>query len=334
MATTDVDKPSMFITERRDIAMSVELREGTVLDFSLKSDPWVKVVWARFTKNRAAKVSFNVFVFFTLIAVFWPILVALNPEGVQSFYHGNYGGGSNAYPNLRYPFGTDVIGRDLLSMMIAGSQTAMLVGIGSTVILMVIGVPLGLFAGYYGGKTEEIIMRFTDFFLALPTLIISILAIRVITQNFSQLLTLIHGFVPLVILLVIGLLYWGGTTRLVSATTKQTIELEYVAAAKCLGASNRRIIFKHILPNILAPLIVIGTLSVGSGITFEAAITYLGLGRPTDVSWGNMINNSRQYILLHPQLALIPGLTIFAIVLAINLMGDTLRDALDPRLRE
>ena len=168
-------------------------------------------------------------------------------------------------------------------------------------------------------------MRFTDFFLALPTLIISILAIRVITQNFSQLLTLIHGFVPLVILLVIGLLYWGGTTRLVSATTKQTIELEYVSAAKCLGASN---------PNILAPLIVIGTLSVGSGITFEAAITYLGLGRPTDVSWGNMINNSRQYILLHPQLALIPGLTIFAIVLAINLMGDTLRDALDPRLRE
>jgi ABC-type dipeptide/oligopeptide/nickel transport system permease subunit len=324
MAVRDVSKI--------DIVSSVELREGTTLDLTVKSDPWYKDVWARLNENRPAMYSLYYITFMLFLTVFYAALMPLNPFSTDPLFAVELGGGAQAYPNLRHPFGTDYIGRDVLSQLIAGSRTSMLVGIGSTVLFLLIGVPLGLTAGYYGGRVEEIIMRFADFIIALPFIIIIILAVKFLFTTqiafFSDIPTVF------IILIIIGVFGWAGTTRLVNASTKQVLNLEYIAAARTLGASNRRIIWIHIFPNILAPIIVIATLGVAFGILVEAGVTFLGFGDPTkDISWGTIIFNGVPFLNLHSQLALIPGFAVFFIAIAINLFGDAIRDALDPRLK-
>ncbi|MHA1259184.1 MAG: ABC transporter permease [Candidatus Heimdallarchaeaceae archaeon] len=202
----------------------------------------------------------------------------------------------------------------------------------SSFLSVVIGVALGALAGYYRGWTEEIIMRITDMFLALPFLVIAILAVSFIRRGRLVFLRQIPQ--SIVIIIVLGVFGWAGLCRLVTANTKQIYRLDYVNAARVLGASNRRIIMVHILPNILAPIIVIGTLAIAGGILSEAGLTFLGLGSPTTISWGQMVNEAQTVLKTNPELALLPGFAIFFVVLAFNLLGDALRDALDPRLRE
>ena len=316
----------------RDIIQSIEIREGTTLDLSLQSEKWYQSVWMRLKENKFAMYSFYYTIFVVVIALIFPLLIPGNPTDTAGAYTASYGGSANAYPTLRHPFGTDNIGRDILTLVIAGTYNSMIVGIFSTVLFLSIGLPLGLIAGFYGGRIAEFILRLADFFLAIPFLLVAILGIQLVTKY--------GGFlsqfpVPVIIFIVIGLFGWAGTTRLVYSTTLQVLTEEYISAARTIGLSDKRIITKHILPNILAPVIVIGTLGIAAGILSEAGLTFLGFGDIlSDVSWGTIISIGVPNIVLHANQVIIPGFAVFLIAIAVNLLGDALRDALDPRLKK
>jgi peptide/nickel transport system permease protein/oligopeptide transport system permease protein len=304
-------------------------KDGTLRERS--PSQWT-LVWRRYKKNRIAVLSGAIVILVTIIAIIYPILMPFSPVGTVPLFDAWNGGGSLSNPNLKYPGGTDILGRDEFSRILAGSEVSLTVGLFSSFLSAIIGVALGALAGYYRGWTEEIIMRLTDMFLALPFLVIAILAVSFIRRGRLAFLRQIPQSV--VIIIVLGVFGWAGLCRLVNANTKQIYNLDYVNAARVLGASNRRIILVHILPNILAPIIVIVTLGIAGGILSEAGLTFLGLGSPTTISWGQMVNEAQTNLKTNPELALLPGFAIFFVVLAFNLLGDALRDALDPRLRE
>ncbi len=267
-----------------------------------------------------------------LLAIFYPLLIQFGPVANAPGKDSKFGGGVNAHPTLKYPGGVDQQGFDIFSRLLAGSEVSILVGIFATLISMALGIAVGLIAGYFQGKVEEILMRIVDLFLAVPSLLIAIVLVSIITQGKSDIL---QGMPTVwVITFVIGFFGWAGLARLVTANVKQVSSLEYVSAVRIMGASNVRILLVHIFPNVLAPIIVVGALFVAGAILSEAGLSFLGIGDPNTVSWGVMVSLSRQTMTTNPEQALIPGFAIFFLVLAINLFGDALRDALDPKLKE
>lgn len=289
----------------------------------------------RLKKSNASMLSLYYVIFNILLAMFYPIIIPFNPVRPLAGYESELGGGRSAEPNLRYVLGTTTIGRDVFSGLLAGAETSILVGFIATIMSMSIGVVIGLVAGFYGGVTEEIFMRITDMFLSLPGLLIALTLIYVIKNSDSEFWRQLPPV--LIIIFVLGVFGWAGTARLVTATVKQTTEMDYVKAARVLGAGRGRIMFVHILPNVLAPIIVVATLAVSGNILSEAGLTFLGIGDISKtISWGVMVSRAQQSgeFLQHPLLVFLPGFSIFFIVLAINILGDGLRDALDPRLKD
>ena len=219
-------------------------------------------------------------------------------------------------------FGTDYLGRDILSAMMAGGQVSMAIGLAAAVISLIIGVTVGAFAGYYGGWIEEALMRFTEFFQVLPTLL------------FSMVIVALFGASLLTVTLAIGVVSWTAVARVTRGEFLRIREMEYVAAARSGSARDGYLIFRVILPNALPPIIVQANLMVGSAILFEAALSFLGLSDPNVMSWGQVIGSNRPYILDAGFAVAIPGMAIFLTVLAISLIGDGLNDALNPKLRQ
>lgn len=218
--------------------------------------------------------------------------------------------------------GSDYLGRDVLTTLIYGGRATLLVGAVAALLSVAIGITLGAFAGYYGGKVDAALMRLTEFFQVLPALLF---AMVVVTLFSPSLVT---------VTLAIGIVSWTGTARLTRAEFLKFRSLEFVRAERAIGASNARIIWKVILPNALPPLVVSATLAVGAAILFEAGLSFLGLGDPNQMSWGLMIGSSRQYVLSCWWAVAFPGAAIFVTVLAVSLIGDGLNDALNPKLRE
>ncbi len=218
--------------------------------------------------------------------------------------------------------GTDYLGRDILAAMMAGGQVSMAIGLAAAVISVVIGVSVGAFAGYYGGVVEEALMRFTEFFQVLPTLL------------FSMVIVALFGASLLTVTLAIGVVSWTAVARVTRSEFLRIRELEYVSAARSGSARDGYLIFRVILPNALPPIIVQANLMVGSAILFEAALSFLGLSDPNIMSWGQVIGSNRPYILDAGFAVAIPGFAIFLTVLAISLIGDGLNDALNPKLRQ
>ncbi len=290
-------------------------------------------VWMRLKKNTYATVSLGYFLLNVLIAIFYPLYIPNNPVFQPAAKDRLSGGGNNSFPNLRYPFGTDPDGRNTFSNIMAGAETSMIVGFVATIVALLIGVTIGLIAGFYGGLVEELAMRLTDIFLAMPFLIIAITMVHVMLSSSNR---NIQRIPPVfIIVIALGIFGWAGTARLVTATVKQVADLDYVKAARVLGAGNNRIMVLHILPNVLAPIIVVATLAVGGNILSEAGITFLGIGSSsTTVSWGILVSIAQRELSENPYLLFISGSAIFFLVLAINILGDALRDALDPRLKE
>ncbi|MCY3410864.1 MAG: ABC transporter permease [Candidatus Heimdallarchaeota archaeon] len=292
-----------------------------------------KLVILRIKKNGVAVICFQWIVLMIVIAFFHPVLMGDGPSSLAPNLTRKFGGGANGSPSLRYPFGTQILGMDLFSRVLAGSETSILVGVMSTIISILIGVTLGLIAGYYQSHTEEIIMRITDFFLAIPFLILALVLIQLIRNSDNPFLASLSHVT--IITLVIGVFGWAGLTRLVTANTKQVSNMEYVQAARVIGVKDSSIIFNHIFPNILAPIVILAAIFIGGGILSEAGLAFLGFGDPINtISWGIDVNQSREKMGEHPEQALLPGFAIFLLVLSINLLGDALRDALDPRLRD
>ncbi len=277
-----------------------------------------KGLWGEFTasmaKNRLALLGLVVVLGLVLVAAFAPWLAPSDPNAINV----------NAIllpPSLEHPFGTDELGRDVFSRMIAGSRVSLEVGLVSAGLATLIGVILGALAGYYGGWVESGIMRFTDMMLCFPTFFLILAVIALLEPSIVN------------IMVVIGLTSWMGVARLVRAEFLTLKEREYVLAARSLGAGDLRIIFRHILPNAMAPVLVAATLGVAGAILTESGLSFLGLGvQPPEASWGNILNQGKANIEIAWWLSLFPGLAILVTVLGYNLLGEGIRDALDPRL--
>jgi peptide/nickel transport system permease protein len=225
-------------------------------------------------------------------------------------------------PSRQHILGTDSLGRDTLSRIIYGARTSMIIGLSAVFIAATIGVTLGLIAGYSGGIVYTVIMRFIDAFMAFPMIMLILVIAAVLGQ----------GLVNIVIALGIGMM--AGYARLVCGQVLSVRENEYIMAERAIGASSLRIMLMHILPNCLAPLIVMMTMMLGGAILAEASLSFLGIGiNPPTSAWGAMVNNGYRYLLSDPVLSFAPGVAIMLVVFAFNMVGDGLRDALDPRLR-
>ncbi|MCA9944687.1 MAG: ABC transporter permease [Anaerolineales bacterium] len=239
-------------------------------------------------------------------------------------------------PTAEHPFGTDTVGRDILIRTIYGGQISLLIGLTAVILETAIGVLVGAIAGYYGGKIDAFLMRFTEAALNIPQLFLLIVMAKFFGGSIPDVTELGRTFSGsvIVIILIIGLTSWMYLARIVRAEFLSVKENEFILAAKAIGTPNWEIIFKHILPNSIAPIVVSATLGVANAILSEAYISFLGLGvQPPTATWGNMLDGSYNYIESAPWLWIFPGLLIVLTVLSINFVGDGLRDALDPHSR-
>jgi ABC-type dipeptide/oligopeptide/nickel transport system permease subunit len=271
--------------------------------------------WNRFKRYRPA--------FAGLIFIGILVIVAVIPEVLAPYSATESPASRGVSPSLAHPFGADEIGRDLLSRMIFGARVALLVAFTATLISLAIGVTVGALAGYFGGWVDTILSRIVDAIMAIPLLVLIVALVAVLGPGLST------------TVLAIGLGIWAQYARVVRADVMSLRERDYVLAARTIGAGTGRIIFRHMVPNALAPVIVIATLSVGGVIILEAGLSFLGLGvQPPNPSWGGILSEGRGHMRNFPHIAIIPGIAITLTVLAFNLIGDGLRDALDPHQRE
>jgi len=237
-------------------------------------------------------------------------------------------------PSNEHPFGTDNVGRDILARTIYGGQISIIIGLLAVVVSIVLGVLIGAISGYYGGFIDSILMRFTEAMFNIPSLFLLIILAKILAGKVPTFTFLGRSFSGsvIVIICVIGLTSWMYLARIVRANFLSLKEQEFVTAAKCIGASNLSIIFAHILPNTLAPVIVSATLQVAGSIIAEAYVSFLGVGvQPPTATWGNMLDQAYHHLESEPWMWFFPGMFILLTVLAINFIGDGLRDALDPR---
>jgi len=231
-------------------------------------------------------------------------------------------------PSLEHPFGTDQLGRDVLTRCLYGGRVSLSVGFLVVIITLAVGIPVGATAGFFGGWIDNVLMRITDAALALPGLMVLILLSAIVREVE---LPFFQGNDVLTIALVIGVLSWMTVARLVRASFLTIKETEFITAANCLGVSSSRIMLRHILPNAVGPIIVEATLEMGYAIMEEAGLSFLGFGiMPPTPSWGNLLNSAWEHMVKHPWLAIFPGLMIFFTIISINYIGDGLRDAFDP----
>ncbi len=268
------------------------------------------------TRNWLAITGLIVICSVTLTAFFAPIIVRYDP-GRQDLSH------QFAAPNREYWFGTDYYGRDIYSRVIWGSRISLFVGVLAACFGIIIGVPLGLAAGFFGQRIDNIIMRIIDMLMAFPPLILAMAIVAALgTENLAN------------ITIAIGMALIPQFTRVARAETLSIKENDYIEAARSLGASSWRIILVHVLPNCLAPIIVMFTLFMANAIRVEASLSFLGLGvQPPTPTWGNIISDGRDYLHFAPWISTISGAAIMVTVFAFNIVGDALRDAWDPRLR-
>lgn len=277
--------------------------------------PLRKDVWRRFRRNRLAVVGL-VFILVLLVVALLAPVIATHPYSELS-------ADARKPPSGDHYFGTDRIGRDVFSRVVYGARISLKIGVLATSLSIAIGLVLGAVAGYVGGIVDTLVMRVTDMFLAIPYIVLAIAIATLFGRSENS------------IILVLGLTGWLAITRIVRASFLSLKQLEYVEAARALGFSNTRIMFRHILPNALQPIIVYGTISVGSVILSEAALSFLGVGpQPPTPAWGLMVSDAGGAALATgPHMLFFPGAAIFSTVLAFVFVGDGLRDALDPRLK-
>ena len=271
--------------------------------------------WKRFKYNKLAVLGGIVVICLVTFAILAPHITPYNPNSINVQH-------ILEPPTTSHPFGTDDLGRDILSRIIWGSRISLSVGFVAVGISTFIGVILGAITGYYGGWIDRIIMRFVDIMLSIPTFFLLLAVIAFLEPGISN------------IMIVIGLTSWMGVTRLVRAEFLSVKEREFTQSARAIGAGDMRIIFRHILPNAIAPVLVSAVLGVAGAILVESALSFLGIGvQPPTASWGNILTIGKDNIEIAWWLSVFPGLAILITVLAYNLLGEGIRDAIDPRMK-
>jgi peptide/nickel transport system permease protein len=293
------------------------LRREAARTISEGESQW-KGVYRRFMRNRVALTGMSLVMILYCIAILAPFLATHDPNAQENIVQTRY-----QAPGAQFVLGTDKFGRDVLSRIIYGSRISLSIGFVAVGLAITLGTFLGAIAGYFGGKLDWIIMRAVDVIIAFPRLFI--------------ILTLIAIYSPQIwlIIAVLGATSWMGVARLVRGQILSLKEQEFVQATRALGLPAARVIFRHVLPNTMSPVIVAATLMIGDVILTEAALSFLGLGvQPPTASWGNIVNQGRDNLLGAWWIATFPGLAIVLTVVSYNLLGDGLRDALDPRLKD
>jgi peptide/nickel transport system permease protein len=274
----------------------------------------------RLRRSTTAVVGAVIVLVLLVTAIFADVLAPMSPtvsDATQTF----------ATPNREHPFGTDQLGRDMFSRIIHGTRISLLVGVSSVLLALAVGVPFGMIAGYYGGRIDRSIMRVMDLILAFPIYLLAIILMVIFTPTAGLIGTMkVTGAIAIVRIPIYA--------RLVRGSVLSIKEKEFIEACRALGVRDPSILFRHVLPNCLAPIIVTTTLGIATSIIVEATLSFLGLGtQPPTPSWGWDLKANVAFIQANPWLALFPGLAIFVTVLGFNLFGDGLRDALDPRLK-
>lgn len=274
----------------------------------------LRLVIKRFCKNSLAVAGLLVILFFACIAILAPIISPYEPTKIDV-------NSVLSPPSINHLFGTDELGRDVLSRIIWGSRASLKVGFIAVGIAIAIGIIIGSIAGYYGGRVDSILMRFVDMMLAFPTFFLILAVIAIVEPSLST------------IMIVIGITGWMDVSRLVRAEFLTLKEREFISSAKAIGMSDWRIIWRHILPNALSPVFVSATFGIAGAILIESGLSFLGLGvQPPEPSWGNILTSGKDNITVAWWLSVFPGLAILMTVLSYNLVGEGLRDALDPRI--
>jgi len=273
-------------------------------------------IWHRMKKNKGAMAGLVILIVLALIALtvdFWLPQDLINGQNLREKLQG---------PSLKHLFGTDELGRDLFWRVVYGTRYSLAIGFVAVIISAVVGVPLGAVAGYYGGKVETVIMRIADIFSAIPSILLAIAIVSLLGRTTFNLM------------LAIGIAAVPQFARVTRASVLTVKSQEYVEAARALGKNDMYIIFKHILPNCLSPIIVQTTLRIAGAIVSASSLSFLGVGvRPPSPEWGALLNAGKDLIMGYSYLCLFPGLAIMITVLAFNMVGDGLRDAMDPKLK-
>ena len=270
----------------------------------------------RLAHHRLATAGAVVLVLLAVLAVFAPFLVPNDPADVNPSQ--NLRG-----PSLQYPFGQDALGRCILSRMLYGARVSLTVGLLAGVISLFVGVVMGSLAGYFGGWVDLLVMRLAEVFMTIPQFLLVMASVAIIGPSFNT------------VLIIIGLSSWTGYARVLRGEILAIKQKPFVEAAKAYGSGHLRMLSRHILPNCWSPLIVMVTLNVANVILLESSLSFLGFGiQEPDASWGSILNQGRTYFQTAPHIATFPGIAIMMAVLAFNLLGDGLRDALDPKLAE
>jgi len=283
---------------------------------------WAKIknrrkseVWRRLKKNKIAVVSLFILLIICLIAILAPLLAPYPYEETHTRR-------SLEGPSSDFLLGTDRLGRDILSRLLYGSRQSLQMGVFAVSGAAIIGVFIGAYAGYYGGFVDNLVMRLLDLFQGIPMFLLTVTLAAVLGPSLRN------------AIIAIGIAMVPGYARLMRASLLTVREMEYIEAAKSINARNRRIIYRHIIPNSIAPIIVSYTMSMGMAVLSGAALSFIGLGaQPPTPEWGAMISDARSFMRAQPQLAIYPGICVMITVLAFNMLGDGLRDALDPRLK-
>jgi peptide/nickel transport system permease protein len=282
----------------------------------IRSQNLYVVTWRQLARKRTALFGLGLIILLVLTAILADVLAPHDP--IETFVDALM-----APPSAQFPLGTDMLGRDVLSRLIHGTRVSLYVGVLSLVLAIFVGIPLGVVSGFYGGLLDNCIMRVMDIILAFPIFLLAIVIMVILEPNVLN------------VVIALGIVRIPIYARLVRGSVLATKELQYVEAAQALAVPDVRLLFRHILPNCMAPIIVTSTLSVGTSIIVEASLSFLGLGtQPPTPSWGWDLKSNLLLVEINPWITLFPGLAIFLTVLAFNLFGDGLRDVLDPRLKE
>jgi peptide/nickel transport system permease protein len=285
-----------------------------------RQDTLYSIAWRHFRRHKPALAGTFVLTLLVLGAIFIPVITNYDPGKTHIL-------DKYLAPSLEHPMGTDGLGRDMFIRSMEGGRISLLVGLSAMLLAITFGTVVGALAGFYGGMVDNLLMRFADIMLTMPTLFIAIVLMQLLRAGVIPFLS--AGIMPIVI--VIAITRWMGVSRLVRASYLSIKQKEFIEAARCAGAKNWRLIVRHILPNAMSPIIVAATLSVGGAIITEAGLSFLGMGvQPPTPTWGNMLRNAQSEMDYAPWTAIFPGLFIFLTVISFNYIGDGLRDALDP----
>ena len=329
-------------TDTKSIKINEELlkpaskEEKTQLVVMRESTTYWQDVWKKLKSNKVAMASLFVIIFITLLAIIGPMLSPYS-------YSDQFRGEEHMTPNAKHWFGTDQLGRDLFVRVLYGTRISLAIGVVASIMVLIIGSIYGAIAGYFGGKVDNIMMRFAEVLSAVPDILMVILLSVVLKEPLQaafdsngflrQLSNIGPGIIS--IFITFALLYWVGMARIVRGQVLSLKEQEYVTAAKALGGSHRRIIFKHLIPNSIGQITVTATLQIPNAIFTESFLSFLGLGVDAPMaSLGSLTSSAMNGIYSYPYQLIFPALFISIIILAFNLLGDGLRDALDPRMKK